>query len=215
MYPAGNLFIPAPHGQLEAILKEPREASNRGVALVLHPHPLGGGTMHNKVVFRAAAALNDAGLVTLRINFRGVGQSSGAHDEGRGELEDVQAGLDYLSEQYPGQEITLCGFSFGARVGLEVGIADERVARLISIGTPVDKYDFSFLEQCRKPILFVHGEHDEYGGVQRLRELTGRIKAPVELRVIEGAGHFFEERLDELKRAITEWMAAEIEHGDG
>lgn len=209
MYPAGNLFIPAPHGKLEAILKESRTPTARGVALVLHPHPLGGGTMHNKVVFRAAAALNDAGLTTLRINFRGVGQSSGEHDEGRGELEDVQAGLDYLAAEYPNQEITLCGFSFGARVGLEVGIADQRVQRLISIGTPVDKYDFSFLEACRKPILFVHGQDDEYGNVDKLRELTAKIKAPVELRVIKDAGHFFDEQLDELKRVITEWAAAD------
>jgi hypothetical protein len=167
--------------------------------------------MHNKVVFRAAAALNDAGLVTLRINFRGVGQSTGTHDEGYGERDDVRAGLDYLAEQYPGQEITLCGFSFGARVGLEVGISDDRVARLISIGTPVDKYDFTFLEQCRKPILFVHGEHDEYGDVDRLRKLVARVSAnaPAELRVIEGAGHFFDDQLDELKRVITEWLGAQ------
>src|ERR1051325_6049000 len=154
MYPAGNLFIDVAHGRLEAILKEPREGAEgaRGVALVLHPHPLGGGTMHNKVVFRAAAALNEAGLITLRINFRGVGQSTGVHDEGRGEREDVRAGLDYLAANYPGQEITLCGFSFGARVGLEVGMADDRVARMIAIGAPVDKYDFTFLEESRKPI---------------------------------------------------------------
>ncbi len=211
MYPAGNLFIPAPHGRLEAILKEPRGATVRGAALVLHPHPLGGGTMHNKVVFRAAAALDDAGLVTLRINFRGVGQSGGTHDEGYGEREDVRAGLDYLAEHYPGQEITLGGFSFGARVGLEVGIRDDRVRRLISIGTPVDKYDFGFLEQCRKPILFVHGEHDEYGDVDKLRELVTRVAghAPAELRVIEGAGHFFDDQLDELKRVITEWAGAQ------
>src|SRR5438094_4543867 len=136
MYPAGNLFIPVAHGRLEAILKEPRTGSIRGVALVLHPHPLGGGTMHNKVVFRAAAALNDAGLVALRLNFRGVGQSTGEHDEGRGERDDARAGLDYLAENYSKAEITVCGFSFGARVGLEVGMADERVMRLISIGTP-------------------------------------------------------------------------------
>lgn len=204
MYPAGNLFIPSPHGRLEAILKGPR-GPIRGVALVLHPHPLFGGTMHNKVVFRAATALNDAGLLTLRINFRGVGQSTGEHDEGRGEREDVRAGLGYLAENYPGQEITLCGFSFGARVGLEVGFVDERVARLISIGTPVDKYDFSFLEQCRKPILFVQGDRDEFGDVERLRDLVAKIKAPVELQIIKGAGHFFEDQLDELKAAITGW----------
>ncbi|HET6670339.1 MAG TPA: alpha/beta fold hydrolase, partial [Pyrinomonadaceae bacterium] len=157
MYPAGNLFIPVSHGRLEAILKEPGDPP-RGVALVLHPHPLGGGTMHNKVVFRATAALNELGLTTLRINFRGVGQSTGTHDEGRGEVEDVRAGLTYLEKNHPHLPMTLCGFSFGARVGLEVGITDERVVNLISIGTPLDKYDFSFLETCRKPILLVHGE---------------------------------------------------------
>ncbi len=206
MYPAGNLFITAPHGRLEAILKEPRGEPVSGVALVLHPHPLGGGTMHNKVVFRAAAALNDAGLTTLRINFRGVGQSSGEHDDGRGEQEDVLAGLDYLAAEYPQQEITLCGFSFGARVGLEVGIRDDRVVRLISIGTPVDKYDFTFLTQCTKPILFVHGEHDEYGKAEKLRELVEKINAPVKLEIIKGAGHFFDDQLDQLKRVITEWI---------
>jgi len=206
MYPAGNLFIEVAHGRLEAIVKPPRDEPIRGVALVLHPHPLGGGTMHNKVVFRAAAALNEAGLVTLRINFRGVGQSTGTHDEGYGERDDVRAGLDYLAANYPHQEITLCGFSFGARVGLEVGIDDDRVKRLISIGTPVDKYDFGFLTACRKPILFVHGEHDEFGNVERLRDLVAKIEAPKELAVITGAGHFFDERLDELKTVIREWV---------
>ncbi|HEU4594003.1 MAG TPA: alpha/beta hydrolase, partial [Pyrinomonadaceae bacterium] len=125
MYPAGNLYIESPHGRIEAILKEPRAdegAAARGVALVLHPHPLHGGTMHNKVVFRAARGLNDAGLVTLRINFRGVGHSTGQHDHARGgEQEDARLALDYLAGKYPGQPVTLAGFSFGARVGLEVG----------------------------------------------------------------------------------------------
>jgi alpha/beta superfamily hydrolase len=207
MYPAGNLFVPVAHGQLEAILKQPRAAA-KGVALVLHPHPLGGGTMHNKVVFRAASALNDAGLTTLRINFRGVGQSSGEHDEGRGELEDVRAGLDYLVKEFADQPITLCGFSFGARVGLEIGISDQRVVNLISIGTPVDKYDFSFLEANRKPILFVQGDHDEFGSVPALMNLVEKIKEhnmSVTLRVIKDSGHFFEGHLDELKQAITDW----------
>lgn len=207
MYPAGNLFIPVAHGQLEAILKEPRQGAVKGVALVLHPHPLGGGTMHNKVVFRAAAALNDAGLTVLRINFRSVGQSTGVHDEGRGERDDVRAGLDYLSQQYPGSRITLCGFSFGSRVGLEVGIHDPRVSFLIGIGTPLEKYDFSFLAQCRKPLLLVHGELDEFGDVEQLRQLVTEFEkdVPVRLVVIPGAGHFFDEHLDELKRAITDW----------
>jgi uncharacterized protein len=211
-YPAGNLFIPVAHGQLEAILKEPRQGPPKGVALVLHPHPLGGGTMHNKVVFRAAAALNDAGLTVLRINFRGVGQSTGIHDEGRGEQDDVRAGLDYLSDHYPGLRITVCGFSFGSRVGLEVAIHDPRVAFLIGIGTPLEKYDFSFLAACRKPLLLVHGEHDEFGDVERLRKLVKDLEqnTPVRLVVIPDAGHFFDDRLDELKRAVTDWTNEQL-----
>ena len=212
MYPSGNLFIPAEHGQLEAILKEPRTGPTAGVALVLHPHPLGGGTMHNKVVFRAAAALNDAGLITLRINFRGVGQSTGQHDEGRGELDDVRAGLDYLAANYPDSLITLCGFSFGARVGLEVGIEDARVRYLIGIGTPLDKYDFEFLQACRKPLLLVHGEHDEFGDVEQLRTFVAELEpnAPVRLVVIPGAGHFFDDQLDNLKLAVSEWITEQL-----
>lgn len=212
MYPAGNLFIPAAHGQLEAILKEPPQGPAKGVALVLHPHPLGGGTMHNKVVFRAAAALNEAGLAVLRINFRGVGQSTGQHDEGRGEVDDVRAGLDYLSQQYPGQTMVLCGFSFGARVGLQVGIHDPRVAYLIGIGTPLQKYDFEFLTACRKPLLLVHGERDEFGDVEELRKFVAELEksTPVELVVIPGVGHFFDERLDELKHAITAWATQRL-----
>jgi alpha/beta superfamily hydrolase len=210
MYPAGNLLIPVNHGQLEAILKEPRVSPAKGVALVLHPHPLGGGTMHNKVVFRAAAALNDAGLATLRINFRGVGQSTGAHDFGKGELDDARAGLDYLTEHYPKQSITVCGFSFGALVGLGVGCEDQRVNQLISIGTPLSKYGFDFLTDCSKPMLFVHGELDEFGDIDALRKLVDQIKqhAPVELVAVAHAGHFFENSLDQLKNVITEWVTS-------
>jgi uncharacterized protein len=212
MYPAGNLFINVAHGRLEAILKEPRGPQACGAALVLHPHPLGGGTMHNKVVFRAASALNDAGLITLRLNFRGVGASTGEHDEGRGEIEDALAGLDYLSEHYPRLGITLAGFSFGSRVGMEVGISDPRVLNLISIGTPVDKYDFAFLETARKPILFVHGDRDEFGQAEHLRAVVSRLprEADARLEIISNADHFFEGRLDEMKRVITEWIKEQM-----
>jgi len=211
MYPAGNLLIPVEHGQLEAIIKEPT-VTVRGVALVLHPHPLGGGTMHNKVVFHAARALNDAGLVTLRINFRGVGQSSGEHEGGHGEADDVRAGLQYLKETYPGKEITLCGFSFGARVGIEVGMTDASVVRLISIGTPLDKYDFGFLSECRKPILFIHGERDEYGNIVALRALVDRLsqQTEVDLVVINKAGHFFAGHIEEFRRAIRDWTSRQL-----
>src|SRR5918999_606510 len=132
MYPAGNLHISAPHGRLEAILKEPRGAEPRAAALVLHPHPLHGGTMHNKVVFRTARGLEDAGAVTLRINFRGVGHSTGVHTGAQGgEQEDARVALDYLVGKYPSVPVFLAGFSFGARVGLEVGTLDARVQYLV------------------------------------------------------------------------------------
>lgn len=208
MYPKGNLFIPASHGQLEAILKDPA-GEPRGVALVCHPHPLGGGTMHNKVVFRAAAGLVDAGLITLRFNFRGVGASTGVHNEIEGGIEDVRDALNYLAESYPGQPVTLAGFSFGARTGMAVGADDDRVVRLISIGTPVDKYgDFDFLTAVRKPILFVHGDNDEFGAIGNLRELYNKVaeNTDAELVVFSNCGHFFDEYLNELREAIKDWV---------
>ncbi len=205
MYPKGNVQIPASHGTLEAILKEPK-GDVKGVALVCHPHPLGGGTMHNKVVFRAAAGLNEAGLIALRFNFRGVGNSTGAHDDGDGERQDVKDALDYLTENYPDKEITLAGFSFGSRVGSEVALEDNRIVRLISIGTPVDKYDFSYLKHNRKPILFVHGDSDEFGAVEHLTEVVGLIEATDKTMIVfENCGHFFDEHLEQLKNAVRDW----------
>jgi len=212
MYPAGNLHIPAPHGRLEAILKEPRGALARAAALVLHPHPLHGGTMHNKVVFRTARGLEDAGAVTLRVNFRGVGHSTGEHTGARGgEQEDARIALDYLVEKYPALPVFLAGFSFGARVGLEVGTRDPRVGFLIGIGTPVSiserDYDFSFLARCRKPLLLVHGERDEFGSLEDLRALASRVppEANVRVEIIKGAGHFFDDQLEDLRRVIAGW----------
>jgi alpha/beta superfamily hydrolase len=212
MYPAGNLHITAPHGRLEAILKEPRGAAPRAAALVLHPHPLHGGTMHNKVVFRTARGLEDAGAVTLRVNFRGVGHSTGEHTGARGgEQEDARVALDYLTEKYPNLPVFLAGFSFGARVGLEVGTRDERVQYLVGVGTPVSiserEYDFSFLDECRKPLLLVHGERDEFGTVPDLRALAARLppEARVQVKIIPGAGHFFDQQLEDLRRAVAEW----------
>ncbi|MDT7605240.1 MAG: uncharacterized protein QOF61_3237 [Acidobacteriota bacterium] len=219
MYPVGNLFIPAEHGRLEAILKEPREGRlARGAALVLHPHPLYGGTMHNKVVFRTARALNDAGCATLRFNFRGTGHSTGAHDHARGgEQRDAETALDYLADKYPHLPLLVAGFSFGARVGLEVGTRDTRVGALIGIGTPVSiaerDYDFSFLGECRKPVLFVHGERDEFGDVETLRALVAQMPqaAHARLIVVPGAGHFFDEQLDELTRVVREWTSETLD----
>jgi alpha/beta superfamily hydrolase len=185
----------------------------RGVGLVCHPHPLGGGTMHNKVVYRAASGLQDAGLVTLRFNFRGVGDSTGEHDEGDGERQDVRDALDFLGERYPEEPVTLAGFSFGSRVGTEVGMNDDRVVRLISIGTPVDKYrDYGFLKDLRKPVLFVHGDRDEFGSIANLNELVSEVSshADTELVVFKDCGHFFDDHLTQLKNAIHDWVLEKI-----
>lgn len=213
MYPKGNLQIPASHGELEAILKEPAGEA-KGVALVCHPHPLGGGTMHNKVVYRAATGLVEAGLVALRFNFRGVGASTGAHDDGDGERQDVKDALRYLTENYPNQPITLAGFSFGSRVGTEVALDDDRIVRLVSIGTPVDKYDFSFLKSNRKPILFVHGDADEFGSIENLNALVSQVaeNADAQLIVFQNCGHFFDNHLAELKDAVHDWTLEQIQN---
>lgn len=209
MYPKGNLYIPASHGHLEAILKEP-SGERRGVALVCHPHPLGGGTMHNKVVFRAAAGLLDAGLTTLKFNFRGVGDSTGEHDEINGGVEDVRDALDYLTSEYPGEDLTLAGFSFGSRTGMQVGTSNERVARLISIGTPVEKYrDYEFLTSVEKPILFIHGDKDEFCSVESLRSITDQIPH-ADVVIFENCGHFFDEHLNQLRETIREWTGRNL-----
>ncbi|MEZ5306239.1 MAG: alpha/beta fold hydrolase [Pyrinomonadaceae bacterium] len=208
MYPKGNLYIPASHGRLEAILKEP-QGEPRGIAVVCHPHPLGGGTMHNKVVFRAASGLLDAGLAVLRFNFRGVGGSTGEHEDGEGERQDVRDVIEFMCDRFPEMDLTLAGFSFGSRYGTEVGALDKRVNRLISIGTPVDKYhDYDFLERLDKPILFVHGDSDEFGSVESLSVLVARVSAvtDTETVIFENCGHFFDEHLAELRKAIFEWV---------
>lgn len=207
MYPKGNLLIPAPHGQLEAIYWRPESPAAR-LALVMHPHPLYGGTMHNKVVYRAARALEDSGFATLRFNFRGVGGSTGKHDDGQGELDDARVALDFLTNDQPeAHEIIVAGFSFGAEVGLRFGCADARVDRLIAIGTPMRLGHLEFLDSCQKPILFVHGAEDEIAPLAPLLERLARLSqgAPFRLVKVEGAGHFFDSHLDELKRIIVEF----------
>ena len=129
------MLIPAPHGHLEAALREPSGTAT-AAALVCHPHPQYGGTMHTKAVFRAAQALNEAGCIALRFNFRGVGTSTGSWDEGRGETDDARVAMDFLAEHAPGLPLVSGGFSFGSRIALRIGIPDERVSRMIALGAP-------------------------------------------------------------------------------
>ncbi|HIF20875.1 MAG TPA: alpha/beta fold hydrolase [Gemmatimonadetes bacterium] len=197
------MHIPASHGQLEALLKEPAGAA-RGAVVVCHPHPLHGGTMHTKAVYRAAQAFNDAGLVALRFNFRGVGTSTGSHDEGVGERDDLRETLDWLEAEYPDLPLLVGGFSFGSMVGLSVGADDERVVALLGLGLPVDmdRYDYSFLAEAKKPILVVQGENDEFGAGDTVAALLSELGAHITLVRIPGTDHYFTDRLDELRATI-------------
>lgn len=200
-----NLFLDGPAGRLEAILWKP-VAPPRLAALICHPHPLFGGTMHNKVVYQAAKSLDALGLPVLRFNFRGAGMSGGTHDQGRGEQEDVKAALDFLAAEFPGVPLLLAGFSFGCWVGLRVGCADERVERLIGLGTPVNNSDFSYLRTCEKSKLFVHGAQDEFGDIGKMEGLVESLPGENRLVVVAEANHFFVGKLDQVDEAIRTWM---------
>jgi alpha/beta superfamily hydrolase len=207
-----HITIPTPTGHLEGILK-PEEAGvvPRYAALVCHPHPLGGGTMHNKVVFRVAQTLQTLGMPALRFNFRGVGQSTGTYDEGRGERDDVRYALEFLSHRYPGLPIILSGFSFGAYVGLRVGAIDDRIQALIGLGTPARMFKDEYLNGSQKPKLFVHGTNDELASYDLLLQWLERVAAPKILVTVEGADHFFQGRLDEVQVAITDFVSTVLE----
>jgi hypothetical protein len=200
--------IQGPAGHLEAILMTP-DAPPEAAAVVCHAHPLHGGVMHFKVVFRAAKALQHHGVAVLRFNFRGVGRSEGAHDEGRGEQDDVRAALGEMRRRFPSRPLLLGGFSFGASMALRVGCAQSDTSALFALGLPLRMMpDMAFLQTCRVPRLFVQGEHDEYGGADQMRELVARLPEPRTLVIIPGADHFFGGHLDELQEAVASWAAA-------
>lgn len=201
----GNLIIEGPAGKLEALLKEPAGEVSR-VAIVCHPHPLFGGTMHNKVVYRIAKAFLNEGFATVRFNFRGTGRSQGAHDAGNGEQDDLRAVIRFVEEKYKEAELWLAGFSFGARVMLSVGCGESRPRALVAGGTPVSKYDFSSFARCEKPKLFIQGGKDEFGSVEDLEKFVAGVSGPSQIKIVDGADHFFEGRLDEVQQAVSEFI---------
>jgi uncharacterized protein len=208
-----NFFLGGPAGRLEAILWSPPSGKKPPLAaLVCHPHPLFGGTMHNKVVYQAAKSMDQFGLPVLRFNFRGAGMSAGAFDRGQGELGDVRAALDFLTDEFPGLPVLLAGFSFGSWVGLRVGCEDSRVAELIGIGVPVNDSDFSYLSDCKKPKLFVQGSRDQFGAPDRLKSLVASLPGDNRLIVVNDADHFLTGKLDQLDRAITNWLTERHPH---
>jgi hypothetical protein len=200
--------LPGPAGSLEALL-------NRGLddapycALVCHPHPMGGGTMHNKVVYRAMKALHSLGLPVLRFNFRGTGRSEGMHDNGHGEQDDVRAALDWLENEFH-RPILFAGFSFGSNVGMRASCGDPRVHALIALGLPVvaegRHYSYRYLPACIQPKLFISGDHDPYGPVAEVEAVVATALEPKQMVWIHDADHFFVGKLDQVQAAIIGWV---------
>jgi alpha/beta superfamily hydrolase len=204
-----SLSLAGPAGRLEALLNAGAPGATHA-ALVCHPHPLFGGTLHNKVVFHTMKALNHFGFPVLRFNFRGTGLSEGEHAGGVGEVEDVRSALDWLESEFA-LPIVLAGFSFGAAVGARAAYADDRVSALIALGLPVapveDRtYDFEFLRTCSKPKLLVSGSRDQFGPPGKLEALVSTFSDPKKLVRIDSGDHFFEGRLREMREAIESWV---------
>jgi alpha/beta superfamily hydrolase len=213
-----SLFLEGPAGRLEALLNAGSENATHA-AIVCHPHPLFGGTLHNKVVFHTMKALNSFRFPVLRFNFRGAGLSAGEHDHGKGEVEDVRTALEWLDAEFH-LPIVFAGFSFGAAVGLRAACADARVTAVIGVGVPAipvaadseapRTYAFEFLSDCVKTKLFVSGARDQFGPRPKLENLFAEVLEPKKLVIIEGADHFFEGRLRELRETIEGWVRQEI-----
>ena len=209
-----SLFLKGPSGRLEALLNAGTDNATHA-AVVCHPHPLFGGTLHNKVVFHTMKALNSFGYPVLRFNFRGTGLSQGEHDYGNGEVDDVRAALDWMDAEFH-LPLIFAGFSFGAAIGLRAAYADDRVHALAAVGAPVAAvageseqprvYTFDFLRECRKPKLFVSGARDQFGPREKLEALLASLAEPKKLVVVAGADHFFAGRLRELREAVELWV---------
>ena len=194
--------LDGPSGKLEALLEAPEEGEARAAALVCHPHPLFGGTMHNKVVYRTARALRNSGCVVLRFNFRGVGNSHGQHAHGVGEIDDARAALDWLRDRYPGLPYLLAGFSFGSRVALSLGCVLEDAMRVIALGFPAKRERADFLASCTTPKIFIQSTHDEYGPPAEMEAFYAQVSEPKQLIWVEAGDHFFAGGLDRLEAAV-------------
>jgi uncharacterized protein len=207
-----SVFIAGPAGRLEGVFWTPARDNPTIASVMCHPHPLFGGTLHNKVVFQVARTLDRMGVPVLRFNFRGTGLSEGTHDGGAGEQDDVRAALDFVAKEFPGVPLLCAGFSFGCTVGLRVGCGDVRVSELIGLGAPVNNSDLSYLGTCEKPLLLVQGERDEFGSPAKLMELITTfpiaVRRNTKLVVVPEADHFFAERLDKVDAAIAQWLTA-------
>ena len=182
------------------------EGTPRRAVVFAHPLPIKGGTMHTKVVFQAAKALTRLGCVVLRFNFRGVGRSAGTWDNGRGEMDDYRAAVDFVSARYPELELWAAGFSFGSYIAMTAGADDDRICALIGIAPPVNRYEYASVKLSTKPKFIVHGESDELIPLKAVREFYAHLQDPKELVEIDRANHLFEGQASEVGDALEELL---------
>ena len=197
------MFLEGLAGRLEALLEEPEDGTPLEAALVCHPHPQHGGTMHNKVVYRIARGLRSTGAVVLRFNYRGVNLSEGEYAHGEGELEDARVALAYLRGRYPNLPFTLAGFSFGSRIALRLGCEGAGARRVIAVGFPTTYKDRSFLDNCTAPRTFIQSTRDQFGPISDLEPLVAGLPEPKKLVLVEASDHFFAGALDVLEREVA------------
>ncbi len=198
-----SYFLNGPAGRLEALLEEPEDEAPRTAVMVCHPHPLYGGTMHNKVVYRMARGLRHAGFVVLRFNFRGVGASEGEHAHMTGEIEDARAVLEWLRQRYPLLPFALAGFSFGARVITRLGCSLDAASFLMAVGHSTQRSS-DYMETCPVPKIFVQSTHDAFGPRPELEAVYARLAEPKRLIWVEAEDHFFAGGLDQLEDTVRE-----------
>jgi alpha/beta superfamily hydrolase len=201
--------LEGPAGALEAQYTHPARA-RPGAALVCHPHPQHGGTMHTKAVYHIARGMESAGLPVLRFNFRGVGRSAGGYTGGPGERDDARAALAWLAARHPTGPLFVGGFSFGSWIGLEVGGADPRVSALVGVGLPLELYDFGFLHRSAQPLLGVVGERDAFCPVAAFRALMHSLGPRAEAVVLSGAEHLLTTALQPLEAAVARFTSARL-----
>jgi alpha/beta superfamily hydrolase len=209
-----RLTLDGPAGALEALLDEPvyppgsesADQAPRAAVVFAHPHPQQGGTMHTKAVFQGAKGLVRIGCAVLRFNFRGVGASEGAFDEGPGEGDDFRAALEFMAARYPGLPLWAAGFSFGSWIALEAGADDPRVSVLIGVAPPVGRYPFARTLESTKPKFFVQGDLDEVCPLKDLRAFYAKAKEPKEIAVIDGANHLFEGKTAEVGEVLEDLL---------
>ena len=199
------LTIPAGSLELESHLREP-EAEPEGALILCHPHPVYGGTMDSRIIYRAAKVAAGAGFSALRFNFRGVGKSTGLYDQGLGEKEDVAAAINWMEERYPGKPLAVLGYSFGAWVGLQVACSDSRIRAVVGIGLPLDMYNFDYLVDYPNPSLYIFGTRDEFCSPMNLENLIRRLPFVSKVHRIQGADHFFSEQIEEVEKLIGQFF---------